>query len=103
MPDISRYRRYLAQLVPPMLEAADALASESARDVMGAAMADARAALDARLQRLQALARINASVTPDEIAAAESTRERTLAALADARPRLDAVRMAVSADFLTLR
>jgi len=103
MPDISRYRRYLAQLVPPMLEAADALAGESARDVTGAAIAEARVALDARLHRLQALAEINASVTPEEIAATESTREKTMAALARARPRLDAVRMAVSADFLTLR
>jgi ATP-dependent helicase HepA len=103
MPDISRYRRYLAQLVPPMLEAADALASERARDVTGAAMAEARAALDARLQRLRALAEINASVSPDEIAAAASTREMTLAALTHARPRLDAVRMAVSPDFLSLR
>jgi ATP-dependent helicase HepA len=103
MPDISRHRRHLAQLVPPMLEAADALAGKSGRDVADAAIAEARAALDARLQRLQALAEINASVTPDEIAAAESTREKTLAALANARPRLDAVRMAVSADFLSLR
>jgi len=102
-PDISRYRRYLAQLVPPMLEAADALATESVRDVTGAAIADARAALDARLQRLQALAQINASVTPDELSTAESTRDRILEALARARPRLDAVRMAVSADFLSLR
>ncbi|MGN6788150.1 MAG: RNA polymerase-associated protein RapA [Rhodanobacteraceae bacterium] len=103
MLDVSRYRRYLAQLVPPMLEAADILAAERARDITGAAVADARAVLDARLQRLRALAAINASVVPDEIAAAESTRERTLAAVANARPRLDAVRMAVSADFLSLR
>jgi len=102
-PDVSRYRRYLVQLVPPMLEAAEALAAERARDVTGAAVADAREVLDARLQRLRALAAINTSVTQDEIAAAESTRERTLAALTHARPRLDAVRMAVSADFLSLR
>src|SRR5690348_3022046 len=102
-PDVSRYRRYLVQLVPPMLEAADALAAERARDVTGAAVADAREVLDARLQRLRALGAINTSVTQDELAAAESTRERTLAALTHARPRLDAVRMAVSADFLSLR
>lgn len=102
-PDVSRYRRYLVQLVPPMLEAAEALAAERARDVTGAAVADAREVLDARLQRLRALGAINTSVTQDELAAAESTRERTLAALTHARPRLDAVRMAVSADFLSLR
>jgi ATP-dependent helicase HepA len=101
--DVSRYRRYLAQLVPPMLEAADALAAERASNITGKAIAHARTALDARLQRLRALTAINASVTSDEIAAAESTRDRLLAALANARPRLDAVRMAVSPDFLTLR
>ena len=101
--DVSRYRRYLGQLVPPMLEAADALAAERARDITGTAVEEARSVLEARLQRLRALAAINASVTPAEIAATESTRDRTLSALANARPRLDAVRMAVSADFLSLR
>jgi ATP-dependent helicase HepA len=103
MPDVLRYRRYLGQLVPPMLEAADALAAERTREVIGNAVARAHVTLDARLQRLRALAAINTSVSQDEIAAAESTRDRTLAALANARPRLDAVRMAVSADFLSLR
>lgn len=102
-PDISRYRRYLTQLVPPMLEKTDALAGERVRDITGAAVAQARTVLDARVERLRALAEINASVRPDEIAAAEGTRDALLAALARARPRLEAVRMAVSADFLTLR
>ncbi len=101
--DISRYRRYLAQLVPPMLERADALAAERALDITGSATAQAHQVLDARVQRLHALAAINASVTPAEIAGAEADRDATLAALAKARPRLDAVRMAVSADFLSLR
>ena len=101
--DISRYRRYLAQLVPPMLEKADVLAAERALDIIGAAVAQARTALDARVQRLQALAAINASVSAEEIASAETARDTTLAALAKARPRLDAVRMAVSPDFLALR
>jgi hypothetical protein len=86
-----------------MLEKTDALATERALDIIGAAVARARAALDARVQRLRALAALNASVTREEIAAAEAAREATLAALAKARPRLDAVRMAVSPDFLTLR
>ena len=101
--DISRYRRYLAQLVPPMLEKADALATERALGITGAAVAQARAALDARVQRLHALAAINASVRAEEIAEAEAARDATLAALAKARPRLDALRMAVSPDFLALR
>jgi ATP-dependent helicase HepA len=101
--DISRYRRYLSQLVPPMLERTAALADERARDVAGTAVAEARAALDARVERLRALAEINASVRPEEIAAAEAARSALLASLARARPRLDAVRMAVSPDFLSLR
>jgi len=101
--DVSRYRRYLAQLVPPMLEKGDALAAERALDITGAAVAQARVTLDARVQRLHALAVINASVTTEEIARAEAAREAILSALAKARPRLDAVRMAVSPDFLTLR
>ncbi|MGH8115382.1 MAG: RNA polymerase-associated protein RapA, partial [Rhodanobacteraceae bacterium] len=101
--DISRYRRYLTQLVPPMLEQTDVLAAERAREVTAAAVAQARTAFDARVERLRALAEINASVQPDEIAIAEATRDALLAALARARPRLDALRMAVSQDFLTLR
>jgi ATP-dependent helicase HepA len=101
--DVSRYRRYLAQLVPPMLEKGDALAAERALDITGAAVAQARVTLDARVQRLHALAVINASITTEEIASAEAAREAILSALAKARPRLDAVRMAVSPDFLTLR
>lgn len=102
-PEISRYRRHLAQLVPPMLEKAEALATERAQEIAASAIEQARAALDARVERLCALARINASVQPREITAAEATRDALLAALARARPRLDAVRMAVSPDFLSLR
>lgn len=101
--DISRYRRHLAQLVPPMLEKAGALAAERAQAITRAAITQARVALDARMQRLQALAALNASVSAGEIAGAASIRDATLAALAGARPRLDALRMAVSPDFLALR
>ncbi|WHZ18461.1 MAG: RNA polymerase associated protein RapA [Rhodanobacteraceae bacterium] len=101
--DVSRYRRHLAQLVPPMLEKADALAAERTRSITGTALADARAALDARVQRLRALAELRASVSDEEIARAEAVRAQVIAALAAARPRLDAVRMVVSPDFLALR
>ncbi|HET7610787.1 MAG TPA: RNA polymerase-associated protein RapA [Rhodanobacteraceae bacterium] len=101
--DISRYRRYLSQLVPPMLDKATALAGERAGEAIGDAAARAGAALHARAERLRALAAINATVRPEEIARADTTREALLAALARSRVRLDAVRMAVSPDFLTLR
>lgn len=101
--DVSRYRRHLAQLVPPMLAQADTVAADRSREVTAAALARARTALDSRVARLRALANVNPAVQPAEIALSESTRGRVLAALATARPRLDALRMAVSPDFLVLR
>jgi ATP-dependent helicase HepA len=101
--DLSRYRRHLSQLVPPMLDKAAALSAERAREVSGDAVAQARAALDARIERLRALAALNNAVRPQEIATAERTRDALLAALAGSRLRLDAVRMAASPDFLSLR
>ncbi|MGH8215419.1 MAG: RNA polymerase-associated protein RapA, partial [Rhodanobacteraceae bacterium] len=101
--DVSRYRRHLSQLVPPMLDKAAALAGERAREVTVDAGARAGAALHARVERLRALAAINASVRPEEIAGAEATQEALLAAVAKARLRLDAVRIAVSPDFLSMR
>jgi ATP-dependent helicase HepA len=103
MPDVSRYRRHLAQLVPPMLEACDASVAELTQVVIASAVTAARASLEARVQRLRALAATLASVTDAEIAEAQAKREAILQALSGARPRLDAVRMAVSADFLSLR
>ena len=101
--DIGRYRRHLAQLVPPMLLQADKLAAERARETVATALTQARTSQDARVQRLRALAAVNPSISDQEIAAAESRRDALLAALSGARPRLDAVRMAVSGDFLTLK
>ncbi|MGH8191042.1 MAG: RNA polymerase-associated protein RapA [Rhodanobacteraceae bacterium] len=101
--DVSRYRRHLSQLVPPMLEKTRALADERVREVVSAALTAARTAMHARVERLRALAQINASVQPDEITQAETTREALLAALPRSRLRLDAVRMALSPDFLSLR
>jgi ATP-dependent helicase HepA len=101
--DVSRYRRHLAQLVPPMLESASGFAGGALREVIDAALQRAHASLDARLERLRALAQVNRSVQAADIARAEASREAVLSALANARPRLDAVRMAVSPDFLTLR
>ncbi|HEX7326078.1 MAG TPA: RNA polymerase-associated protein RapA [Rhodanobacteraceae bacterium] len=101
--DVTRYHRPLAQLVPPMLEAASALAADRAHATIATAQARAHNTLDARVQRLTALAAINGAVSPEEIAAAEATRTTVEAALAKTRLRLDAVRMVVSPDFLTLR
>jgi ATP-dependent helicase HepA len=89
--------------VPPMLERAreETLAAAQARVADALAKADTQ--LSNEVQRLRALARINPSVRPEEIAALEKEREAVLAALPTARPRLDSLRLVASTDFLQLR
>ncbi|HJW05281.1 MAG TPA: helicase-related protein, partial [Rhodanobacter sp.] len=101
--EVPRYRKFLAKLVPPMLERAEALAGTRAQAHVDEAIALATAALDAELSRLRALRAVNPSVSEAEIAAVAAERSALLAALPQSRLRLDAVRFVVSADFLALR
>jgi ATP-dependent helicase HepA len=101
--DLGRYRKFIAQLVPPMLERAEALAQEQA-DTLSAQAADAaRGALDREIGRLTTLKRVNPGVREEEIAALTNERDALLTALPAARLRLDAVRLVASPDFLALR
>ncbi len=101
--DFGRYRKFLAQLVPPMLKRGEDAARQRAEREIAQALAAAQRELGAEAARLTALRRVNPAVREEEIAAVEEE----LAALADAlpqsRPRLDAVRFVCSADFLGLR
>ena len=101
--EVPRYRKFLARLVPPMLEKAEALARARAQATIDEAVAEAGETLDAELARLHALRAVNPSVSATEIAAVAAEREALLAALPPSRLRLDAVRFVVSADFLALR
>ncbi|PWK92099.1 RNA polymerase-associated protein RapA [Fulvimonas soli] len=101
--EVPRYRKFLAKLVPPMLEKAEAAAALRAQSAIAAALAEATEALDAELARLRALRAVNPSISEAEIAAVAGEREALLAALPQSRLRLDAVRFVVSADFLALR
>ena len=101
--EVPRYRKFLAKLVPPMLEKAEELAAERARGDVDAAVAEATAVLDAELSRLLALCAVNPAISEAEIAAVAGERSALLAALPGARLRLDAVRFVVSPDFLALR
>jgi ATP-dependent helicase HepA len=101
--DLAPQRKVLAALVPPMLERAreETLAAAQARVAEALAKADLQ--LSNEIQRLRALARINPSVRPEEIAMLEKERDAVLAALPTARPRLDSLRLVASTDFLQLR
>ena len=101
--DPARYRRFLAKLVPPMLEQATRLAAGEAAIVAAAARTAMRTRLDGEHTRLQALRAVNPAVSAAEIAAVAAERAALDVALAGARPRLDAVRFVVSTDFLVLK
>jgi len=101
--EVPRYRKFLAKLVPPMLEKAELAARARAQAMIATAMTEAGAALDAELSRLQALRAVNPSISATEIATVTAERYALLAALPKSRLRLDAVRFVVSADFLALR
>ena len=101
--EVPRYRKFLAKLVPPMLEKAEAAASLRAQESIANALTEASETLDAELARLRALRAVNPSVSEAEIERMEQERASLLEALPQARLRLDAVRFVVSPDFLALR
>lgn len=101
--EVTRYRKFLGKLVPPMLERAEAIATARGQTRIDQALDQATSMLDAELARLQALRAVNPSISATEIAAISDERTALLAALPQSRLRLDAVRFVVSADFLALR
>lgn len=101
--DLARYRKVLAALVPPMVGAAEKLAQARAAREAGAATAAAEAQLGTEIGRLEALARVNPGVRPEEIAAARAELMQLREVLPSARARLDSLRFVASADFLALR
>lgn len=101
--EVARYRKFLAKLVPPMLEKAESLASERAQTNIADAVAQATDMLDAELSRLLALRAVNPAISEAEIGTVAGERTDLLKALPESRLRLDAVRFVVSPDFLALR
>ncbi len=101
--EVTRYRKFLGKLVPPMLARAEALAGARSQTSIAAALTLATETLDAELSRLLALRAVNPSISDAEIAAVSDERTALLTALPSSRLRLDAVRFVVSADFLALR
>ncbi|KGI78361.1 RNA polymerase-associated protein RapA [Oleiagrimonas soli] len=101
--DLGRYRKFIAQLVPPMLERAEQVARAEADTLAQNAAADARTTLGEELQRLRALKRVNPGVRDEEIAQLATELAALEQALPQARLRLDAVRLVASPDFLALR
>lgn len=100
--ELSRYRKILETLLPPMLERAAAQAANAAQDVIEAACKEASDLLGEEITRLESLARVNPAVHPEEIEALRDEADALAQSLPKARPRLDALRLVVSPDFLAL-
>ena len=101
--DTTRYRKYFARLVPPMLAQARNLADQRAGALTEEARARSASVLGGEIDRLCALQRVNAAIRTDEIDDLRKQRRLLDEALATPRLRLDAVRLVVSLDFLTLK
>jgi ATP-dependent helicase HepA len=84
-------------LLKKMIEAATQRAEARSQVLKSAAEARATTQLDADLQRLLDLQKLNDHVRPEEIALAREQRECTRAAIEQARVRLDAVRLVLEA------
>jgi ATP-dependent helicase HepA len=100
--DLSKLRKVLNQLVPPMLKTAQAKVERLARREVEAAMLAADQRLELEIERLIALAQVNPGVRAEEIAAASNEKQQLHELLPESRLRLDAVRLVVSPDFLAL-
>ncbi len=101
--DVTKYRKILTALVPPMLKRCEELARARAAIAIRQAAELAERELDAAHERLTALAKINPSVSAREIDSIEHERSALLQALPRSLVRLDAVRLVCSADFVRLR
>jgi len=101
--DLTRYRKYLTALVPPMLKRCEEVARAAADAEIDAAVAAAERELGTEQARLAALQRINPAVSAREIEAIDAELVALRAVLPRALLRLDAVRLVASPDFLALR
>lgn len=101
--DVPRYRRFLLQLVPPMLASAEETAQAEAERIAQHALQQAERQLGAERQRLLALREVNPAVSHADVERVENELQALRKALPSARLRLDSLRMVVSPQFLDLR
>jgi len=101
--DATRYRKYLAALVPPMLKRCEELARLRATAEIQAAVAAAERELGNEHARLSALQRVNSAVSSRELEALDAELAALRVALPRSLLRLDAVRFVCSPDFVGMR
>jgi ATP-dependent helicase HepA len=101
--DLLKFRKILATLLPPMLKRAAQQAETESQQHIDEALTAADTLLGRELARIEALAKINPAVRPDEIDALRTELGALRDVLPNARARLDALRLIASPDFLNLR
>jgi ATP-dependent helicase HepA len=101
--DLSKSRKVLSTLVPPMLAAAEAFAETRSKREVERALDEARRVIGGEIDRLETLAKVNPAVRPEEIANVRKELAAIEGLLPESRARLDAVRFVASADFLAIR
>src|SRR5699024_11355976 len=94
--DIDRFRKVLANLVPPMLEQAERVAEHDAGQIRADSLREARETLGHEQQRLSALKAINPAVLDVDIQSVADELASLERELPQARLRLDAVRFVAS-------
>lgn len=98
--DATRYRKYLAALVPPMLKRCEALARERANAQIAIALAEVERELGAEHARLSALRQVNSSIDARELDGIDFERNALRDALPRSLLRLDALRFVCSPGFI---
>ncbi|HET8940507.1 MAG TPA: RNA polymerase-associated protein RapA [Rudaea sp.] len=98
--DATRYRKYLAGLVPPMLKRCEDLARERAARQIKLAIVQVDQELGAEHARLAALCRVNSGVDARELDTIDAERSELRAALPRSLLRLDALRFVCSPGFI---
>ena len=80
------------QLIPAMLEQAKEFAAARQKVLLDDALSSMHEHQEAAINRLQALAKVNPAVSPEEIALLQERREQLQHAISHTSLRLDAVR-----------
>jgi len=101
--EVTRYRKFLQGLIPPLSKCAENNAEMRAKKEIELALKLAELQIKSELERLRVLQRVNPNVKSEEIALWESELAELRARLPQAQLRLDAVRFICSSDFLSMR
>ena len=89
IPDFSEIRK----LIQPMTQASESLASKQATESIQFAISVMHEKLSSEIQRLESLAKVNATIRPEELSLLNKEQTNLEKSLGQARFRLDSIRL----------